>query len=89
MECPVNSGTALAALINNSGIAQPTDEQIGSVYAIQIAGWNAQSYSRNRESAYINDIGDWQDQLDLIFHSGIDVWKTEIQKIKDAYPKPS
>ena len=38
---------------------------------------------------YINEIGDWPDQLDLIFHSGIDVWKTEIQKIKDEYPKPS
>jgi hypothetical protein len=89
MECPVNSGTALAALINNSGITEPTDEQIELEHAIQISGWNAESYYRNRESAYINNIGDWPDQLDLIFHSGIDAWKTEIQKIKDEYPKPS
>lgn len=30
------------------------------------------------------------DQLDYIFHHGIEKWKTEmIQPIKDAHPKPS
>lgn len=29
-----------------------------------------------------------QDQLDSIFHNGIDGWKVEIQAIKDLYPKP-
>ena len=28
------------------------------------------------------------DQLDLIFHSGIDAWKAKIQETKDKYPKP-
>lgn len=28
------------------------------------------------------------DQLDNIFHNGIDAWKTDIQAIKDKYPKP-
>ena len=28
------------------------------------------------------------DQMDTIFHSGVDVWKAEIQAIKDKYPKP-
>ena len=28
------------------------------------------------------------DQLDDIFHNGIDGWKVTIQAIKDAYPKP-
>ena len=27
------------------------------------------------------------DQMDTIFHSGVDVWKAEIQAIKDKYPK--
>lgn len=27
------------------------------------------------------------DQLDTIFHQGIDVWKTNIQAVKDKYPK--
>ena len=28
------------------------------------------------------------EQLDLIYHSGIDAWKAEIKKTKDKYPKP-
>jgi hypothetical protein len=29
------------------------------------------------------------DQLDKIFHDGIEAWKTDIQAIKDDNPKPS
>ena len=29
-----------------------------------------------------------EDQLDKIFHQGIDAWKADIQAIKDANPKP-
>lgn len=28
------------------------------------------------------------DQLDTIFHQGIDAWKAQIQAVKDQYPKP-
>jgi hypothetical protein len=28
-----------------------------------------------------------EEQLDMIYHDGIDAWKTEIKKIKDQYPK--
>mgnify|MGYP001422142277 FL=1 len=28
-----------------------------------------------------------QDQLDKIYHSGIDAWKADIKSIKDKYPK--
>ena len=28
------------------------------------------------------------DQLDQIFHEGIDAWKETIQAVKDAHPKP-
>lgn len=27
------------------------------------------------------------DQLDLIYHGGIDAWKSAIQTVKDKYPK--
>jgi len=27
------------------------------------------------------------DQLDLIYHSGIDAWKSKIKETKDKYPK--
>ena len=29
-----------------------------------------------------------EDQLDKIFHEGIDAWKADIQAIKNKYPKP-
>ena len=29
----------------------------------------------------------WENQLDKIYHSGIDVWKADVKVIKDKYPK--
>ena len=44
----------------------------------------ATKYQRDRAEAYPS----WQDQLDKIYHSGIDAWKADIKAIKDKYPKP-
>tara|TARA_R100001510_G_C7576334_1_gene150919 strand:- start:213 stop:533 length:321 start_codon:yes stop_codon:yes gene_type:complete len=44
----------------------------------------ALSYANKRVAAYPS-IGD---QLDKIFHEGLDAWKVEIQAVKDKYPKP-
>ena len=44
----------------------------------------AKKYQRDRAAAYPS----WQDQLDKIYHSGIDAWKADIKAIKDKYPKP-
>lgn len=41
------------------------------------------TYSEARAAAYPSI----EDQLDKIFHSGIDAWKADIQAIKDANPK--
>lgn len=35
----------------------------------------------------VKEYGSWQDQLDEIYHKGIDAWKTRIQSIKAKYPK--
>ena len=40
-------------------------------------------YQRDRASEYPS----MADQLDDIFHNGIDGWRTSIQAIKDKYPK--
>ena len=48
------------------------------------AEYNAQEYARNREKEYPSVV----DQLDLIYHSGIDAWKAKIKETKDKYPKP-
>ena len=44
----------------------------------------ATKYQRDRAAEYPT----WQDQLDKIYHSGIDAWKVDIKAIKDKYPKP-
>tara|TARA_Y100001937_G_scaffold124681_1_gene189885 strand:- start:1592 stop:1903 length:312 start_codon:yes stop_codon:yes gene_type:complete len=47
---------------------------------------NATKYQRQRKAEY----PDWGDQLDYIYHNGIDKWKTDIvDPIKAKYPKPS
>ena len=40
-------------------------------------------YKYDRASAYPSIA----DQLDQIFHEGIDAWKATIQSVKDTYPK--
>ena len=42
-----------------------------------------QEYKNKRASEYPSVV----DQLDLIYHSGIDAWKTKIKETKDKYPK--
>ena len=44
----------------------------------------ATKYQRDRAAEYPSVV----DQLDLIFHSGIDAWKAKIKETKDKYPKP-
>ena len=41
-------------------------------------------YARKRALEYPTIV----DQLDKIYHSGIDAWKADIKAIKDKYPKP-
>jgi hypothetical protein len=43
----------------------------------------AHAYIEQRQRAYPSI----PDQLDVIFHQGIDAWKAQIQAVKDAYPK--
>ena len=61
-----------------------TNEQITAKQTELQADYNAKQYQRNRKNAYPS----WQDQLDKIYHDGIDAWKADIKAIKDKYPKP-
>ena len=42
-----------------------------------------ESYATLRRKEYPS----LEDQLDKIYHSGVDVWKADIKAIKDKYPK--
>ena len=41
-------------------------------------------YQRDRKAEYPSI----EDQLDNIYHNGIDAWKATIKTTKDKYPKP-
>jgi hypothetical protein len=44
---------------------------------------DANAYKAQRAAAYPSI----PDQLDLLYHGGMDAWKTAIQVVKDKYPK--
>jgi hypothetical protein len=49
-----------------------------------------QSELQALEDVYVNrrnEYGNWQSQLDEIYHDGLDSWKTRIASIKAKYPK--
>jgi hypothetical protein len=63
---------------------QITREEVDAIIeAKNISNFNALTYDQKRASEYPNI----KDQLDTIFHLGLDVWKQQIQAIKDKYPK--
>jgi hypothetical protein len=45
---------------------------------------SANAYKAQRAAEYPNIV----DQLDTLFHEGIDGWKETIQAVKTKYPKP-
>jgi hypothetical protein len=44
---------------------------------------DAHAYKEKRQREY----PPMAEQLDMIFHNGIDAWKEQIQAVKDKYPK--
>ena len=64
-------------------IAKPTDEQIASYETAGNTEESLQVVLNNRR----NDYPSIADQLDDIYHNGIDGWKATIKATKDKYPK--
>ena len=76
-----------ANLVVHDGGAKPSEADCtNGLKAFQDA-WDLEnnSYKSKRAAEYASI----PDQLDKIYHSGIDAWKSDIKKIKDKYPKPS
>jgi len=48
-----------------------------------VTAYNNNAYQRNRAEAYPS----MADQLDDIYHNGVDEWKKTIKAVKDKYPK--
>ena len=64
-------------------IDEPTEEEITAEQERLQAQYDANEYQRNRAAEYPSVI----DQLDDIYHNGIDGWKATIKQTKDKYPK--
>jgi hypothetical protein len=47
------------------------------------AAYDAKAYARNRVAAYPSIA----DQLDTIYHEGLDAWKATILAVKEEFPK--
>jgi hypothetical protein len=66
-----------------SASPQPSVAAIEAAEIEYLAEWDSQEYARSRKAEYPSIA----DQLDDIFHNGIDGWKATIQVTKDKYPK--
>ena len=67
------------------GVAYDANEQVVTYnLAAAEALVAANAYKRQRAQAYPSIV----DQLDTIYHEGIDVWKAQIAAVKQEYPKP-
>ena len=62
---------------------EPTQSEIDAEVIRLQAEYDSQAYARSRKAEYPTIA----DQLDDIFHNGIDGWKATIQVTKDKYPK--
>ena len=59
-------------------IQKPTEQELTT--------WvDPNTYKYQRAAEYPSIV----DQLDTLYHGGIDAWKAEIKTVKDKYPKPS
>ena len=74
-----------ANLIVHDGGSKPTEKECTDGLAALQTAWDLEndSYKSQRKAEYPNT----EDQLDDIYHNGIDGWKATIKAIKDKYPK--
>lgn len=61
------------------GCVEITDEEADALRPVPLAP----TYAELRAAEY----PPLADQFDLIYHGGIDAWKSVIQAVKDKYPK--
>lgn len=64
----------------------PEDE--AAVIRAEEAEWRAEREATQYIRGRLNEYPDWREQLDQIYHEGIDAWKETIKAVKDKHPKP-
>jgi hypothetical protein len=81
---PTTEAEYLACVHFDGDELKATWTQVKAEIALLQAEAVAQQYQYDRLNEYPSVV----DQLDKIFHGGVDAWKAEIQAIKNKYPKP-
>jgi hypothetical protein len=71
-------------VIHDDTKSKPSEADCNTGVAAMQANWDNKAYARNRAAEYPSIA----DQLDDIYHNGIDAWKATIKTTKDKYPKP-
>jgi hypothetical protein len=86
----VDTHKAILALYPNVVSVDDTEgakDKDGNNVAVNMSNVNAwvdpEAYKYQRVAEYPT----WNEQLDNIYHNGIDAWKADIKAIKDKYPK--
>ena len=68
---------------NDSKQPKPTESEVNAKCAELKTAYDNKKYQRDRAAEYPSVV----DQLDDIYHNGIDGWKATIKATKDKYPK--
>ena len=82
-EVSVNGETVNDIIWHDGNPTNITNEQILAKQTELQTAYDNKEYQRDRELEYPSV----KDQLDKIYHSGIDEWKKVIKATKDKYPK--
>ena len=80
-----SSNKIYANLIVHDGGSKPSESDCTNGLTALQDSWDLEndSYKSNRRKEYPSIV----DQLDDIYHNGIDAWKATIKVTKDKYPK--
>ena len=79
----ITGGDDSNTYVYHDGQTPPTQSEIDAEVIRLQAEYDAQEYARNRATEYPA----LAEQLDEIYHNGIDSWKAVIKVTKDKYPK--
>jgi hypothetical protein len=71
-------------VIHDDTKSKPSESACNAGIAALQKAYDDAAYQRNRATEYPS----MADQLDDIYHNGIDAWKATIKTTKDKYPKP-
>ena len=70
-------------ILKANGVEEPTWSALQTELTKMQAAYDAKEYQRKRAKEYPS----MADQLDDLYHNGIDGWKATIKTTKDKYPK--